>query len=81
MEEATYVGDGENKKLIGVEINDTKNNVVKKMFEHLGYEVSKLDRVYFAGLTKKNLARGQWRFLTQDELNLLQMTTTNVVKA
>ena len=48
------------------------------MIEHLGYEVSKLDRVYYAGLTKKNLARGQWRFLTEEEVNLLKMTTLNV---
>ncbi|MDF1675429.1 MAG: pseudouridine synthase [Vicingaceae bacterium] len=78
MQEATHVGDGENKKLIGVEIHSSKNNIVKKMFEHLGYEVSKLDRVYYAGLTKKNLARGQWRFLTEEEVNLLKMTTLNV---
>ena len=78
MQEATHVGDGENKKLIGVEIHSSKNNIVKKMFEHLGYEVSKLDRVYYAGLTKKNLARGQWRFLTEEEVNLLKMSTLNV---
>jgi 23S rRNA pseudouridine2605 synthase len=43
------------------------------MFEHLGYKVMKLDRVYFAGLTKKNLPRGTWRFLTQEEINYLKM--------
>ena len=50
----------------------------KNAWKHLGYEVSKLDRVYYAGLTKKNLARGQWRFLTEEEVNLLKMTTLNV---
>lgn len=71
---ATYVGKGEDKRTIGVELTSTKSGIVKKMFEHLGYEVSKLDRVYFAGLTKKNLARGQWRILTEKEVGLLKMT-------
>ena len=46
---------------------------MRRIFEHLGYKVVKLDRVYFAGLTKKNVKRGDWRFLTQDEVNMLKM--------
>jgi len=58
---------------VGVEIHTGQNRVVRNMFDVLGYKVSKLDRVYFAGLTKKNLPRGNWRFLTQKEINMLKM--------
>ena len=58
---------------VGIEIHSGKNRIVRRIFESLGYEVIKLDRVYFAGLTKKNLRRGQWRFLTEKELNILKM--------
>lgn len=61
------------KKQVGIEIHSGRNRVVRRMFETLGYHVTKLDRVYFAGLTKKNLRRGQWRYLTQDEVNYLKM--------
>ena len=61
------------KKQVGIEIHSGKNRIVRRIFESLGYHVTKLDRVYFAGLTKKNLKRGQWRFLTQDEVNYLKM--------
>jgi len=74
LDEATYVGKGEDKRTVGVEITSNKSGVVKKMFEHLGYEVSKLDRVYFAGFSKKKLERGQWRFLTESEVGILKMT-------
>ncbi len=50
-----------------------RNRIVRRIFEHLGYRVTKLDRVYFAGLTKKNLPRGRWRYLTQEEVNFLRM--------
>jgi 23S rRNA pseudouridine2605 synthase len=70
---AAYVGNGENKKQIGIELHSGKNRIIRRMFEHLGYNVVKLDRVYFAGLTKKDLARGQWRFLTEKEVGLLKM--------
>jgi len=63
----------EDKREIGVEIHSGQNRVVRRIFAHLGYEVQKLDRVYFAGLTKKNLPRGKWRFLTQIEINQLKM--------
>ena len=58
---------------IGIEIHSSKNRIVRRIFEHLGYKVTKLDRVFFAGLTKKGLKRGDWRFLTQQEVNFLRM--------
>ena len=58
----------EDKRTVGVEIHSGRNRIVRRMFEHLGYAVQKLDRVYYAGLTKKNLKRGDWRFLTRDEV-------------
>ncbi len=59
------------KKQIGIEIHSGRNRIVRRIFEHLGYHVVKLDRVYFAGLTKKNVRRGDWRFLTEAEVNML----------
>ncbi len=61
------------KNQVGIEIHSGKNRIVRRIFEHLGYRVVKLDRVYFAGLTKKNLPRGRWRHLTQQEVNMLKM--------
>ena len=58
---------------IGIEIHSGKNRIVRRIFESLGYKVVKLDRVYFAGLTKKGLRRGEWRFLTEQEVNFLRM--------
>ncbi|MBP5392113.1 MAG: pseudouridine synthase [Bacteroidales bacterium] len=58
---------------VGIEIHSGRNRIVRRIFEALGYKVEKLDRVYFAGLTKKNLRRGQWRFLTEKELGILKM--------
>lgn len=63
----------ENKREVGLEIHSGKNRIVRRMFEELGYRVDKLDRVYFGGLTKKNLSRGKWRFLTEKEVNRLKM--------
>ena len=60
------------KNQAGVEIHSGRNRIVRRMFEKLGYHVTKLDRVYFAGLTKKNLPRGRWRYLTQQEVNMLK---------
>ncbi len=57
----------------GIEIHSGRNRIVRRIFESLGYHVTKLDRVYFAGLTKKNLHRGRWRYLTQEEVNFLKM--------
>ena len=61
------------KKQVGIEIHSGKNRIVRRIFESLGYKVMKLDRVYFAGLTKKGLKRGDWRFLTEMEVNMLRM--------
>ena len=60
-------------KQVGIEIHSRKNRIVRRIFESLGYRVVKLDRVQFAGLTKKNLRRGDWRFLTQKEVEMLRM--------
>lgn len=61
------------KSQVGLEIHSGRNRIVRRLFEHLGYKVKKLDRVYFAGLTKKNLRRGAWRFLEEKEIALLKM--------
>ena len=66
----SYIDEHEDE--VGMEIHSGRNRIVRRMFEHLGYTVKKLDRVYFAGLTKKNLKRGQWRFLTDSEVVLLK---------
>lgn len=61
------------KKQVGIEIHSGRNRIVRRIFESLGYRVLKLDRVFFAGLTKKNLRRGDWRYLTEKEVNMLRM--------
>ncbi|MCL1938089.1 MAG: RNA-binding S4 domain-containing protein [Candidatus Azobacteroides sp.] len=68
----SYVDD-EVKDQVGIEIHSGRNRIVRRMFESLGYHVIKLDRVYFAGLTKKNLKRGQWRYLNEREVSMLRM--------
>ena len=68
----SYVN-GEPKTEVGIEIHSGRNRIVRKIFEHVGYKVNKLDRVIFAELTKKNLPRGRWRELTNLEVNNLQM--------
>jgi 23S rRNA pseudouridine2605 synthase len=65
--------DAEDRRKIGIEIHSGKNRIVRRIFESLGYDVKALDRVYFAGLTKKGLKRGEWRFLTEGETNILKM--------
>jgi 23S rRNA pseudouridine2605 synthase len=65
--------DGNIKTEIGLEIHSGRNRIVRRIFEHLDYKVKKLDRVYFAGLTKKNLTRGRWRFLSHKEVQFLKM--------
>jgi len=70
-DEVEYIGEG--KKEVGVTIHSGRNRIVRRMFESLGYEVVKLDRVIFAGLTKKDLPRGRWRFLTKNEVSFLKM--------
>lgn len=61
------------KKQVGIEIHSGRNRIVRRIFEHLGYRVIKLDRTFFAGLTKKNLRRGDWRYLTEKEVEMLRM--------
>jgi 23S rRNA pseudouridine2605 synthase len=70
--DAVSYADNDDKTQIGIELHSGQNRVVRRMFETLGYKVKKLDRVYFAGLTKKNLPRGKWRFLTQKEIAMLK---------
>ena len=65
--------DANDKKQVGIEIHSGKNRIVRRIFESLGYRVQKLDRVQFAGLTKKNLRRGDWRYLTEEEVDRLRM--------
>ncbi|MFO7851105.1 MAG: pseudouridine synthase [Bacteroidota bacterium] len=70
--DAVAYPDPEDKTQVGIEIHSGQNRVVRRMFEGLGYRIKKLDRVYYAGLTKKNLPRGKWRFLTNKEINILK---------
>ena len=71
-DEVQYV-DPADKKQVGIEIHSGRNRIVRRIFESLGYRVLKLDRVLFAGLTKKNLRRGYWRYLTEEEVDRLRM--------
>jgi len=70
--DAASFPDLEDKTQVGIEIHSGQNRIVRRMFETLGYDVRKLDRVYYAGLTKKNLPRGKWRFLTDKEISILK---------
>jgi 23S rRNA pseudouridine2605 synthase len=72
VDEVSYV-QGASKREIGLEIHSGRNRIVRRIFEHLGYEVIALDRVVFAGLTKKDLPRGTWRHLTKQEIDFLKM--------
>ena len=71
--DAIEYADERDKAQVGIEIHSGKNRIVRRIFESLGYRVTKLDRVQFAGLTKKNLRRGDWRFLTEKEVDMLRM--------
>ncbi len=71
-DDISYIND-EEKTEVGIEIHSGKNRIVRRIFEHFGYRVKKLDRVYFAGLTKKNLPRGKWRLLSEKEVHFLKM--------
>ncbi len=70
--DAVSYADQDDRSQIGIELHSGQNRVIRRLFETLGYKVEKLDRVYFAGLTKKNLTRGKWRFLTEKEVNMLK---------
>ena len=71
-DEVSYVDEADHKK-IGIEIHSGRNRIVRRIFDKLGYRVMRLDRVFFAGLTKKGLKRGEWRFLTEREVSMLRM--------
>ena len=71
-DELEYI-DAEDHKRLGIEIHSGKNRIVRRIFESLGYDVKALDRVYFAGLTKKGLKKGEWRYLSEGEVNVLKM--------
>jgi 23S rRNA pseudouridine2605 synthase len=75
VDDIVFAGTGKERNIIGVELHSGKNRIVRRIFEHLGYEVKKLDRVVFAGLTKKDLPRGRHRFLTDMEIANLKMMT------
>jgi 23S rRNA pseudouridine2605 synthase len=68
-----YVEDIDSKQEVGVQIHSGRNRIIRRMFEHMGYEVEKLDRVVFGGLTKKDLPRGKWRNLSKKEIDFLKM--------
>ncbi|MCK6649116.1 MAG: pseudouridine synthase, partial [Bacteroidia bacterium] len=76
VDEISYVGDGSNKKEIGIELHSGKNRIVRRIFEHFGYNIRKLDRVIFGPLSKKDLPRGRWRFLTEAEIGMLKMISS-----
>ncbi|HYX10299.1 MAG TPA: pseudouridine synthase, partial [Bacteroidales bacterium] len=65
----------EDKKQVGIEIHSGKNRIIRRIFDALGYKVIRLDRVYFAGLTKKGVQRGKWRFLNEKEIRMLKMNS------
>ena len=71
-DDIAFVEGAETKKEIGIEIHSGRNRIVRRIFEHLGYVIVKLDRVLYAGLTKKNLSRGKWRFLEENEVRMLK---------
>lgn len=73
VDDIQYQGDGKDRKVVGVALHSGKNRIVRRIFEHFGYEVKKLDRSVFAGLTKKDLPRGRARELTEQEVNYLKM--------
>jgi 23S rRNA pseudouridine2605 synthase len=70
--DAVSYADIDDKTQLGIELHSGQNRVVRRLFEKLGYRIKKLDRVYFAGLTKKNLPRGKWRFLREKEVSMLK---------
>ena len=71
-----FIGEGKDRKQIGIELHTGQNRIVRRIFEYFEYQVIKLDRVFYAGLTKKNLPRGTWRFLEEQEINMLKMISS-----
>lgn len=72
--------DAKDKSIIGIEIHSGRNRIVRRIFEHLGYDVKGLDRVMYAGLTKKNVERGKWRYLSEKEVRILKYLNNSVKK-
>jgi 23S rRNA pseudouridine2605 synthase len=72
-----YAGEGRDKSQLVVEIHSGRNRIVRRIFESLGYSILRLDRVSFAGITKKDLMRGKWRFLSEKEVGYLVMQAGN----
>lgn len=71
-DDIAYIDGAKSQKEIGIEIHSGKNRIIRRIFEHLGYNVIKLDRVLYAGLTKKSIPRGKWRFLSESEVRMLK---------
>ncbi len=78
--DAAGYADPKNKHIVGVEIHSGRNRIVRRIFEHLGYDVKGLDRVMFANLTKKNVDRSKWRFLNEKEVRLLKFMNNSFVR-
>jgi 23S rRNA pseudouridine2605 synthase len=78
--DALAYADSKDKSIIGIEIHSGRNRIVRRIFEHLGYDVKGLDRVMYAGLTKKNVERGKWRFLSEKEIRLLKYMNSSKKK-
>lgn len=78
--DALAYADAKDKSVIGIEIHSGKNRIVRRLFEHIGYSVKNLDRVMYAGLTKKNVDRGHWRFLAEKEVRLLKYLNTSFTR-
>lgn len=72
--------DAKDKTIIGIEIHSGRNRIVRRIFEHFKYDVKALDRVMFAGLTKKDVQRGKWRFLKEKEIRILKFMNQSFVK-
>jgi 23S rRNA pseudouridine2605 synthase len=73
VDRVSWIENKDDKREVGIELHSGKNRIVRRIFESLDYKVIKLDRVMFAGLTKKDLPRGKWRHLKQEEVNFLKM--------
>ncbi|HXL57143.1 MAG TPA: hypothetical protein VN958_12840, partial [Chitinophagaceae bacterium] len=79
--DALAYADAKDKSIIGIEIHSGRNRIVRRLFEHLHYDVKNLDRVMFADLTKKNVDRGKWRYLREKEIRLLKYMNQSFVRS
>jgi 23S rRNA pseudouridine2605 synthase len=76
--DALAYADAKDKSQMGLEIHSGKNRIVRRIFEHLGYDIKNLDRVMYAGLTKKNVQRGKWRLLSEKEIRILKYLNSSI---